>query len=145
MLIFVNGARLSPSDLVANLSPGGDDSQPEETTFEFYTVLPGKEIVVPDTAPATTPVAPVQEREAAPDDRQFVLQAASFRNATDADGLKARLALLGLEASVQRVNLKDSGTWFRVRLGPYKGQQAMEVVKGRLKGQDIQVLTTRLR
>lgn len=120
--------------------------EPEETTFEFYTVLPGKEVVVPDTEPAPKRRAKAEpDKQPAPDTRQFVLQAASFRSAGDADGLKARLALLGLEATVQRVNLKDSGTWFRVRLGPYKGQSAMEDVKRRLQGQNIQVLTTRLR
>lgn len=146
-LIFVNGAKLSPGDIVASLS-GGDDAQPEETTFEFYTVLPGKEIVVPDTVPAPQPATATttaKEPDSEPDSRPFVLQAASFRKAADADQLKARLALLGLEATVQRVNLKDSGTWHRVRLGPYTSKRAMEKVKARLQGQSIQVLTTRLR
>jgi len=146
-LIFVNGAKVSPGELASKLV-GADDGAVEETSFEFYTLLPGKEIVVPDREPPPAPAAPAAPATALrsePDSRKFMLQAASFRSARDADGLKARLALLGLEATVQQVKIKDSGTWFRVRLGPYTGQEATDVVKARLKGQKIQVLTTRLR
>lgn len=143
-LIFVNGSKLNPGELASKLV-GGDDAGVEETSFEFYTLLPGKEIVVPDREPPPAPVTPAVTPKSEPDTRRFMLQAASFRNAMDADGLKARLALLGLEATVQQVKIKDSGTWFRVRLGPYTGQQATDEVKARLKGQKIQVLTTRLR
>ena len=156
-LIFVNGARFDVADLAAGLGAGGGNGDAaEEATFEFYTVLPDKEIVVPDSRPAppsrseapeTTPASPSREAPApTPDDtRRFMLQAASFRSAGDADELKARLALVGLEASVQRVNLKDSGVWYRVKLGPYVGSEATEAVKKRLEEQKIRVLTTRLR
>ena len=155
-LIFVHGAKVSVAELTAGLPGVGGDETPEETSFEFYTVLPGKEVVVPDTPPAPKPApvaapepAKVEDRSTpAPEKRdstRFMLQAASFRRAGDADELKARLALLGLEASIQKVNIKDSGTWFRVKLGPYLSGPEMEAVKARLKDQDIQVLTTRLR
>jgi cell division protein FtsN len=49
----------------------------------------------------------------------FILQAGSFQNPADADNLKARLALLGVEAGVEPVNLAEKGTWYRVRIGPY--------------------------
>src|SRR5258708_19282094 len=54
----------------------------------------------------------------APKDSYF-LQAGSFQNPADADNLKARLALMGLEASVEPANLAEKGVWYRVRLGPY--------------------------
>ena len=50
----------------------------------------------------------------------YYLQAGSFQNPADADNQKARLAILGLESSVEPSVLPDKGTWYRVRLGPYR-------------------------
>src|SRR5882672_1172296 len=88
----------------------------DKPRFDFYRILPGKE----------EPVTERQMREAAkqvgklgaPKDSYF-LQAGSFQNPADADNLKARLALMGLEASVEPANLAEKGVWYRVRLGPY--------------------------
>ena len=54
----------------------------------------------------------------APKDSYF-LQAGSFQNPADADNLKARLALMGMEANVEPANLAEKGVWYRVRLGPF--------------------------
>ena len=54
----------------------------------------------------------------APKDSYF-LQAGSFQNPADADNLKARLALMGMEANVEPADLAEKGVWYRVRLGPY--------------------------
>jgi cell division protein FtsN len=50
----------------------------------------------------------------------FWLQAGAFSEEREADNLKARIALTGLEATVRAVNIPDKGTLFRVRLGPYQ-------------------------
>ncbi|MGH8600962.1 MAG: SPOR domain-containing protein [Burkholderiales bacterium] len=50
---------------------------------------------------------------------QFYLQAGSFRGGSEADNLKARLALLGIEADVQTASVPDQGVMHRVRIGPY--------------------------
>ena len=63
----------------------------------------------------------------------YFLQAGSFSNEADADKLKARLALLGMEASVQSVNIPDKGVWHRVRLGPYASSDAMNKARATLK------------
>src|SRR2546428_13193261 len=49
----------------------------------------------------------------------YFLQAGSFQNPADADNLKARLALMGMEANVEPANLAEKGVWYRVRLGPF--------------------------
>lgn len=56
---------------------------------------------------------------------KFYLQAGAFEDPSEADNLKARLALMGVEASVQKVEVADKGTLHRVRTGPYMGQDAM--------------------
>jgi cell division protein FtsN len=48
----------------------------------------------------------------------YMLQFATFKSFEDADRLKARLTLLGVEVDVQTVNIHGD-TWYRVRKGPY--------------------------
>ena len=46
-----------------------------------------------------------------------VLQAGSFKQATEAEKMVAQLALAGVESKVQRASVQDE-TWYRVRIGP---------------------------
>jgi len=52
---------------------------------------------------------------------KFFVQAGSFTNESDAEKLKAKLALLGMEASLQTADIPNKGTYHRVRLGPFNG------------------------
>ena len=61
------------------------------------------------------------------------MQAGSFAKADDADKIKAKLALLGIEASTQTATIPDKGVWYRVRLGPYKNADEMNRVRSFLK------------
>jgi cell division protein FtsN len=89
----------------------------EKPKFDFYKILPGQEEPVTDRD-LKSAAAKQAEKSGAPRDLYFV-QAGAFQNPADADNLKARLALMGLQASVEPANLPDKGTWYRVRLGPY--------------------------
>jgi len=89
----------------------------EKPKFDFYKILPGQEEPVTDRD-LKSAAAKQAEASGAPHDLYFV-QAGAFQNPADADNLKARLALMGLQASVEPANLPDKGTWYRVRLGPY--------------------------
>ncbi len=108
--------------------------------FEFYKVLtdkPEEPISAPKASkPASAPkeVAKPQAAVQAPalNEARF-LQAGSFSNADDADKLKAKLALLGMEASVQTVTLPEKGVWHRVRLGPYNTAEGMSRARDTLK------------
>src|SRR6266851_713589 len=73
---------------------------------------------VPEKAPPAGQATPEPPQSAAPEDSYF-LQAGSFQNPADADHLKARLALMGMEANVEPANLAEKGVWYRVRLGPF--------------------------
>ncbi len=77
-------------------------------SFDFYKVLPGDEnSALPAASAPATPAAP-----------RYFLQAGAFQNAEDADNLKAQLALLGLEATIQTSDIPDKGLFHRVRIGP---------------------------
>lgn len=110
--------------------PSGKPMQPK-TRLDFYTILPGKEEVVPDKD-----MNGVQPSGSAPR-VVYYLQAGAFQSASDADNLKARLALAGLEAQIQTATLPDKTVWHRVRLGPYSGAPGLDKARAALKENNI--------
>ncbi len=67
----------------------------------------------------------------------YFLQAGSFAKADEADRLKAKLALLGMEAAVQTADVPGKGTYYRVRLGPYHTTDEMNKANATLKENGI--------
>lgn len=100
----------------ATEASGVDEGKPR---FEFYKVLTDKDDA---TTPQKDGAKPGADGKvpAKPANISYFLQAGAFSNEDDADNLKAKLALLGMEASVQAATLPDKTLWHRVRLGPYK-------------------------
>ena len=84
----------------------------EKPKFDFYKILPGGEEPVSDKDLQQAAKSP-----AAGD--IYYLQAGSFQSPADADNQKAKLAVIGLDSSVEPANVPDKGVWYRVRLGPY--------------------------
>lgn len=104
-----------------------DDIKPR---FEFYKVLTDK----PDALPV--PKADVKaDSKSAPKaaNEPHFLQAGAFSNEDDADKVKAKLAMLGVEANIQPATLPDKTLWYRVRLGPYKSQDEINQAVALLK------------
>ena len=73
---------------------------------------------------------------------RFWLQAGSFAMESDAENLKAQLALAGWEAAIQQGALPDKSVRFRVRLGPYDNTDELNRIKTDLarKGFDVAVI-----
>jgi len=112
---------------------GSPPAQPTAATtatkprFEFYGILQGKEEAVKEK----------DMKPAAPKDVYF-LQAGAFQNAADADNLKAKLALAGVEATIQTAQMPDNKVWHRVRLGPFANVEEVGKAKARLKKNQIE-------
>ncbi|KAF7598633.1 MAG: cell division protein FtsN [Candidatus Dactylopiibacterium carminicum] len=102
----------------------------EKPKLDFYRILPGGE-----SASAPTITSPPKEPVAS---QQIYLQVGSFQNPADADNLKARLAMSGIEANVQRVDLGTKGIYHRVRLGPYASADAAEGLRARLATEGLE-------
>ncbi len=121
--------------------PGKPGDPIPEKRFQFYDILPGKAEakVDPSAAPAKPEGKDGKEKESGkePPKEAIFLQAGSFQNAGDADNQKAKLALLGMEASIQQVMVQDK-TWFRVRLGPYAKVDEVNKVRSELARQGIE-------
>ncbi len=75
----------------------------------------------------------------------FFLQTGSFQGAPDADNLKGRLALLGLEATIQTRTIPDKGVFHRVRIGPYADVEELNRVRGVLTQNGIDASLVKVR
>ncbi|NGX17647.1 SPOR domain-containing protein [Wenzhouxiangella sp. XN24] len=124
-------------------APGADS--PTEGGFDFYTMLPGLEVIVPqeDTRARDAPEAGAMQATALAPGRYWI-QAGSFRSYRDADRRKAELALLGLGSSIQDVAI-DGQTWHRVRVGPLPDAARAEAMRQRLADNGIGALALRER
>lgn len=113
------------------------DSGTPPPRFDFYTILPEQEVVIPDqdvkesrqekskpepakqralnTAPATAISTPLPAAKKG----NYMVQVGAFKKAEEADRLRAALALLGIESTVQVVRIGDNDGFHRVRVGPF--------------------------
>lgn len=114
---------------------------PPKPRFDFYTILPGMEVVVPEQEITGRPREGVRQVEAP---GTYLLQTGSFRTLQQADQLKARLALLGLKADIQTVTIDNRETWHRVRVGPFKDLEALNTARARLKENDLDAILLRV-
>jgi cell division protein FtsN len=108
----------------------------EKPRFDFYQILPGKEETV--TERQVREAAKQAAKPGAPKESYF-LQAGSFPNPADADNLKARLALMGMEANVEPANVAGKGVWYRVRLGPYTRVDEINRIRQQLTQNGVDV------
>ena len=83
-------------------------------------------------------------RAEAADDTKVVyfLQAGAFREMTDAESTRAKLALLGFEAAISDRN-SDAGVLHRVRIGPYGQVEAMNKARAKLIDAGVDVAIVR--
>lgn len=98
--------------LILDNSQGQTKNKNEKTRFEFYEMLPGNE----------EPVTEIELQKAAEQPLlkdKYYLQVGSFKDTEDAENLKAKIAMLGMEAYVQSADLSEKGMWHRVRVGPF--------------------------
>jgi cell division protein FtsN len=106
--------------------------------YDFYTVLPEIEEVLPKDTPELPPVASVKNKAVTkvkpkspgkdvrrlPAGSAYMLQVAAYGQQIDAERLKAKLAFNGMQASIQKVSIENKN-YFRVRIGPYSDYGTM--------------------
>ena len=80
--------------------------------------------------PATTPIAASKPPAAS---TPYVLQAGAFKASGDAEAVKAKIALLGLNARVESASINGT-TMYRVRMGPYATASELAKAKSKLSG-----------
>lgn len=123
--------------------------------YEFYTLLPESEVLVPPEAvPEKTPPRPTAAELAKADEARaraalsgqtppplpkaveqartlFYLQAGSFRKPADADRVRAQITLLGQNVKVETGIVRDE-TWYRVLVGPFSNREHLSKAQQQL-------------
>ncbi|SER84133.1 Sporulation related domain-containing protein [Vreelandella subterranea] len=150
-----------------------DSTETSMPTFEFYTLLPETEVIAPGMAPPSSvetptaaeadsttsgddPIAQVIAANMRPEDQvstaqqtasedgaRYVLQAASFRELSDAEQLRQRLRNLSLLAQVSEIQA-DGNTWHRVQVGPYEDTRELNRAQDLMATQGIEPLLIQL-
>lgn len=142
-----------------------------EPEYDFYDLLPGEEVAISDaqlaaaareeqaraaqarqqqpqplpeatTAPAAGDSAPGAASASSGDETPYILQAGAFRGSGDAEAVKARIALLGLNARVESAQI-NGATVYRVRMGPYGTASELAAAKAKLASGGLPALAIR--
>jgi len=119
-------------------STKAEDNKTGKPKFDFYTILPEMEVIVPDKRNKAGQSAPIDKPGI------YILQVASFRSFAEADNLKARLALLGVESKIETVTVNNSDTWHRVRVGPTQDLRELNKIRTRLLNNNINPILLRV-
>jgi cell division septation protein DedD len=148
--------------VIDSKSSGGSDSalineneeaaKPTKPRYDFFTVLPEMEVVVPEqelkrqaaNKPEPVPQTTSKTSTEASKQDSYILQVGSFKNSADAEQMKARLAMMGSTASVQTVTVNGQ-TWHRVRIGPFKGARRADEMRRLLSDNQIDTLVMKVK
>lgn len=117
------------------------DKVGEKPRFDFYGILEGKQQATPGTAVPPAPTSAAAEKTAtkpAKPAETYYLQAGAFQKAADADNLKAKLTMMGVDVNVQEVAVPEKGTLHRVRVGPLGSADEMNRVRTQLSQSGVQ-------
>ncbi|TDT37031.1 sporulation related protein [Halospina denitrificans] len=110
------------------------EKEREDPEFRFYEMLPESEVMTPNTE------AYEPEPDLAAQDREYILQAGSFRTREDAERQRAQVGFQGLRAQITEVSVEGNKTWYRVMVGPYGSRSDMNKAVDRLVSINIQPL-----
>ena len=109
----------------------------DKPRIDFYSILPDRVVDIPISEEDQQAIENPSINKAA--DETVILQVGSFQSVTEADSLKAQLALLGLEANVKSAKVNND-TWHRVLLGPYGDNGELSRAKNQLIGNGIKFM-----
>ncbi len=149
--VNTNSTRPATPDLppaqVAAVPQPPENHDSDKPKFDFYKILPDQQApaVPPAQAAQATQPAPARPAEIvqktpavvakapAPAPRSYFVQAGSFHSRDDADNMKAKLAMIGLESSI------DAGadSTYRVRIGPFANQGDIDKAQQNLRQNGI--------
>ena len=127
-------------------TPTKTEKEPERPRFDFYRILPEMEVIISDDET----VIPVMDDEPETPAEisakaSYRLQVGSFKKMSDADRQKARLALLGVEAEIQKVNIRQGGIYYRVMTPPISSKKELNAKRTMLQKNRINSLVVQVK
>ena len=143
------GAALPDPNKSFNVSP--PEASPPADAKKTPQSPPAAPAATAAIAPPATPPGPAapakaepQKDDALPEGSRFLLQAGAFKSPDEADGMRAQLAMIGLDSRVFPIQQGDE-TMYRVRLGPYGQIDDVNRVRKLLAENSIEAQVVRLR
>ncbi|WP_254795706.1 SPOR domain-containing protein [Arsukibacterium indicum] len=105
---------------------GADDlpAKPVAEPYQYIKELENKEVQVEVDTTGREPQGP------------FQMQCGSFRQADQAEAMRAQIAFAGFASAVRRTE-GSNGVWYRVVLGPYDSKRQATADRNRLQQQNI--------
>jgi cell division protein FtsN len=100
-------------------------------------------VVEQSTAAMKADKADTAEAKAEDDKWSYLLQAGAFREQSDAEAMRGKLALIGVEAKISE-RQADTGTLYRVRVGPFNQLEAMNKVRTKLSDNGVDAAVVRI-
>ncbi|MDQ7089647.1 MAG: SPOR domain-containing protein [Methylococcales bacterium] len=118
-------------------SPSKQDKIPKEPHFDFYTILPKLEVVIPEYEIKTR----IREEQTGTLKKggRYVMQAGSFRDFLEAKKLHVKLTAFGVESHIERA-MVGKVVWHRIKIGPFSGLSSIMAIKTRLRNNGIDTL-----
>jgi cell division protein FtsN len=117
------------------------DPKPDEKIAAIQ-LFSGDQPKKPEAKISDAPEA--QAKAASAEDKwNYFLQAGAFREQTDAENTRAKLALMGVEARVTE-RPSENGTLYRVRIGPFAQLEALNKVRGKLSDNGVDAAVVRI-
>jgi cell division protein FtsN len=129
----------------AAANPAAVKAAPQEAdptmSYDFYTMLPGMEIVVPEEE-LKRPVGP-RASDGTP--IIYYLQVGSYRNPEEAEQRMAELILMNFSPTVQSGVTSDQRTVHRLRIGPFRDRLTLDRARRRLQDNNINPMVISVR
>lgn len=109
--------------------------------YDFYKILPSKEVNISEWATVEQSPPKTDKREPG----TFILQIGSYREYRAANAIKAKLAMIGIAADIQRVVINGQDVRHRVRAGPYNNPAELQLARDRLLANDLDFVLLQLK
>ncbi len=128
--------------------PEPDSGLPNDTplpSFDFYEILPNMEVNVSEWEAEEDEGIEEQAEPSNETSEIYILQIGSFRQHDAADEVKAKLALMGIRANVQRVVINGKDIRHRVRVGPYAESDRLSMIRQQLADNKFNYILLKLK
>jgi cell division protein FtsN len=115
-------------------------SKPAKEEYDFYSMLPESEVIAPKVEEYSSKKADTAAQQYA-----YLLQAGSFRSAAEADKLRAKLLLEGLNAQTSKITNQNGSIWYRVMVGPFTSRSKLNSAQDVLANANTESLVIKVK
>lgn len=113
--------------------------------YKFHEILANKEINISEWETTEEEAPKTTEPEKLDESVAYIIQVASFKDISAADEVKAKLAILGIIANIQRVVINGQDVRHRVRIGPFTNSEKLNETRTKLQNNRFDYMLLKLK